>query len=101
MLVRLVEQREIQLDFLMWHASNNPRKQEVSEIRDNRMGANLTVPIPMSDFSKFKILECSIIGQQMNWIEPCVPTTFEFLFLYVIGVNEFKTMVLKWLYDLA
>ena len=95
MLVRLVEQREIQLDFLMWHASNNPRKQEVSEIGDNRMGANLTVPIPMSDFAKFKILECSTIGQQMNCIEPCVPTTFEILFWYVIGVNEFKTMVLK------
>ena len=95
MLVRLVEQKEIQLDFLMWHTSNNPRKQEVSEIGDNRMGANLTVPIQMSDFTKFKILECSAICQQMNWIEPCVPTTFEFLFLYVIGINEFKTMVLK------
>ena len=93
--MRFVEQREIQLDFLLWHASNNPRKQEVSEIGDNRMGANLTVPIPMSDFAKFKILECSAIGQQMNWIEPCVPTTFEILFWYVIGVNEFKTMVLK------
>ena len=58
------------------------------------MGANLTVPIQMRDFAKFKILECSAIGQQMNWIEPCVPTTFEILFLYVIGVNEFKTMVL-------
>ena len=42
-----------------------------------------------------KILECSAIGWQMNWIEPCVPTTFVILFLYVIGVNEFKTMVLK------
>ena len=79
--MRLVEQREIQLDFLMWHASNNPRKQEVSEIRDNRMGANLTIPIPMRDFTKLKILECSTIDQQMNWIEPCVPTTFEILFL--------------------
>ena len=59
------------------------------------MGANLTVPIPMGDFAKFKILECNAIGQQMNWIEPCVPTTFVILFLYVIGVNEFKTMVLK------
>ena len=65
----------------MWHVSNNPRKQEVSEIRDNRMGANLTIPIPMRDFAKLKILECSTIGQQMNWIEPCVPTTFEILFL--------------------
>ena len=37
------------------------------------MGANLTVPIPMRDFAKLKILECSAIGQQMNWIEPCVP----------------------------
>ena len=45
------------------------------------MGANLTVPIPMRDFAKLKILECSAIGQQMNWIEPCVPTTFEILFL--------------------
>ena len=59
------------------------------------MGANLTVPIPMGDFAKFKILECSTIGQQMNWIESSVPTTFVILFLYVIGVNEFKTMVLK------
>ena len=59
------------------------------------MGANLTVPIPMGDFAKFKILECSAIGQQMNWIELGVPTTFVILFLYVIGVNEFKTMVLK------
>ena len=44
----------------------------------------------MGDFAKFKILECSTIGQQMNWIEPCVPTTFVILFLYAIGVNEFK-----------
>ena len=50
--------------FLMWHISNNPRKQEVSEIRGNRMGANLTVPIPMRDFAKLKILECSTIGEQ-------------------------------------
>ena len=87
----------------MWHASNNPRKQEVFEIRDNGMDANLTIPIPIRDFAKPKILECSTIGQQMNWIEPCVPTTFEILvfFLQVIGVNEFKTMVLKWLYDLV
>ena len=48
---------------------------------ENRMGANPTVPIPMRDFTKLKILECSTIGQQMNWIEPCVPTTFEILFL--------------------
>ena len=65
----------------MWHVSNNPRKQEVSEIRKNRMGANLrkqevseirknrmganlTIPIPMRDFAKLKILECSTIGQQ-------------------------------------
>ena len=65
----------------MRHVSNNPRKQEVSEIRGYRMGANLTVPIPMRDFAKLKILECSAIGQQMNWIEPCVPTTFEILVL--------------------
>ena len=65
------------------------------------MGANLTIPIPMRDFAKFKILECSTIGQQMNWIEPCAATTFEILFLYVIGVNEFKTMVPKWLYNLV
>ena len=45
------------------------------------MSANLTVPILMRDFAKLKILECSAIGQQMNWIEPCVPTTFEILFL--------------------
>ena len=48
----------------MWHVSNNPRKQEVSEIRTNRMGANLTVPIPMRDFAKLIILECGAIGQQ-------------------------------------
>ena len=65
----------------MWHISKNPRKQEVSEIRDNRLGANLTIPIPVRDLAKLKILECSAIGQQMNWIEPCVPTTFEILFL--------------------
>ena len=53
------------------------------------MGANLTVPIPMGDFAKFKILECSAIGQQMNWIEPCVPTTFVKNFS-AVGVNEFK-----------
>ena len=63
----------------MRHISNNPRKQEVSEIRGNRMGANLTVPLPMRDFAKLKILECSAIGQQMNWIEPCVPKLFEIL----------------------
>ena len=45
------------------------------------MSANLTVPIPMRDFAKLKISECSAIGQQMNWIEPRVPTTFEILFL--------------------
>ena len=49
------------------------------------MGANLTVPIPMSDFAKFKILECSAIGQQMNCIGPCVPTTFEFFFCMLLG----------------
>ena len=87
MLVRLVEQGEIQLDFLLWHANNNPRKQKVSEIGNNRMGANLTVPIPMGDLAKFKILECSTIGWQMNWIEPSVPTTFVILFSYIIGVN--------------
>ena len=46
----------------MWHFSNNPRKQEVSEIRGNRIGVNLIVPIPMRDFVKLKILECSAIG---------------------------------------
>ena len=88
--MRLVEQREIQLDFLLWHASNNPRKQEVSEIGDNTVGANLTVPIPMNDFAKFKILECSAIGWQMNWIEPCVPTTFEILFCMLLGSMSSK-----------
>ena len=44
------------------------------------MGANLTVPIPMRDFAKLKILECSAIGQQNDWIETCAPTTFEILF---------------------
>ena len=48
----------------MWHVNDTQRKQEVSEIRGNRMGANLTVPIPMRDFAKLKILECSTIGQQ-------------------------------------
>ena len=47
---------------------------------NNRMGANLTVPIPMGDFAKFKILECSTLGWQMQWREPCVPTTFVILF---------------------
>ena len=46
------------------------------------MGANLTILLPMRDFAKLKILECSAIGQQMNWIEPCVPTTFEILFFF-------------------
>ena len=46
----------------MWHTSNNPRKQEVSEIRGNRIGANLIVHIPMRDFAKLKILEHSTIG---------------------------------------
>ena len=67
----------------MWHVSNNPRKQEVSEIRGNRIGANLIVPIPMRYFAKLKILECSAIGQQMNWIEPCVPATFEICFFFL------------------
>ena len=49
------------------------------------MGANLTVPIPMRDLAKLKILECSAIGQQMNWIEPCVPITFEILFCKLLG----------------
>ena len=49
----------------------------------------------MGHLAKIKILECSAIGRQMNWMERCVPTTFVILFLYVIGVNEFKTMVLK------
>ena len=45
----------------------------------------------MGDFAKFKILECSAIGWQMNWIETCIPTTFVILFLYVIGVNEYES----------
>ena len=53
----------------------------LATIQDNRMGANLTVPIPMRDFAKFKILEYSAIHQQMSWIEPCVPTTFCFCML--------------------
>ena len=39
----------------------------------------------MRDFAKLKILECNAIGQQMNWIEPCVPTTFEILFCKLLG----------------
>ena len=62
MLVRFVEQKEIQLDFLLWHASNNLRKQKVSEIGNNRMGANLTVPTPMGHLAKIKILEYGAIG---------------------------------------
>ena len=54
------------------------------------MGANLTVPIPMRDFTKFKILECSAIGQQMSWIEPCVPTTFEILLIIIIIIFLFS-----------
>ena len=49
------------------------------------MGANLTVPIPMRDFTKLKILECSAIGQQNDWIETCAPTTFEILFFVLNG----------------
>ena len=75
MLVRSVEQREIQLDFLLWHASKNPRKQRVSEIGNNRMGASLTVPIPMGHLAKIKILEHGTIGQSCRWVGPCVPTT--------------------------
>ena len=74
----------------MWHVSNNPRKQEVSEIKGNRIGANLIVLIPMRDFAKLKILECSAIGQQMNWIEPCVPTTFEICFCKLLGSISLK-----------
>ena len=48
------------------------------------MGANLTIPIPVRDFAKFKILECSAIGQQVNWIEPRVPTTFEILIFFFV-----------------
>ena len=78
--------------FLLWHASNNPRKEMISEdLRGNRFWCQSAVPILMGDFAKFKILECSTIGQQMNWIEPRVPTTFVILFLYVIGVNEYKS----------
>ena len=62
MLVRFVEWREIQLDFLLWHASNNPRKQKVSEIGNNGMGANLTVPTPMGHLAKIKILEYGAIS---------------------------------------
>ena len=80
MLVRFVEQREIQLDFLLWHASNNPRKQKVSEIRNNRMGANLTVPIPMGHLAKIKILEYGAIDWSFRWVVPCVPTTLWNLF---------------------
>ena len=61
-LARFVEQREIQLDFLLWHASNNPKKQKVSEMGNNRMGANLTVPTPMGHLAKIKILEFGAIG---------------------------------------
>ena len=73
MLVRFVEQREIQLDFLLWHTSNNPRKQKVSE--NNRMGAILTVPTPMGHLAKIKILEYGATGQSCRWVGPCVPTT--------------------------
>ena len=62
MLVRFVEQREIQLDFLLWHTNNNLRKQNVSEMGNNRMGANLTVPTPMGHLAKIKILEYGAIG---------------------------------------
>ena len=62
MLVRFVERREIQLDFLLWHPSNNPRKQKVSEIGNNRLGANLTLPTPMGHLAKIKILEYGAIG---------------------------------------
>ena len=50
------------------------------------MGANLTIPIPMRDFAKLKILECSTIGQQMNCLEPCV---FEILFIIIIIIILF------------
>ena len=49
------------------------------------MGANLTVPIPVRDFPKLKILECITVDQQMNWIEPCVLTTFETLFFFFVS----------------
>ena len=62
MLVIFVEQREIQLNFLLWHTSNNPRKQNVSEMGNNRMGLNLTVPTPMGHLGKIKILEYGAIG---------------------------------------
>ena len=34
------------------------------KLEKNRMGANLTVPIPTRDFAKLKILEYSAIGQR-------------------------------------
>ena len=39
-------------------------KQKVSEIENNRVGANLTVPTPMGHLAKIKILEYGTIGWQ-------------------------------------
>ena len=39
-------------------------KQKVSEIENNRIGANLTVPTPMGHLAKIKILEYGTIGWQ-------------------------------------
>ena len=39
-------------------------KQKVSEIENNRMDANLTVPTPMGHLAKIKILEYGTIGWQ-------------------------------------
>ena len=55
------------------------------KLEKNRMGVNLAMRIPMRDFAKLKILECSAIGQQINCIEPCVPSTFGILFVSYWG----------------
>ena len=39
-------------------------RQKVSEIENNRIGANLTVPTPMGHLAKIKILEYGTIGWQ-------------------------------------
>ena len=56
------------------------------KLEKKRMGVNLTMPIPMRDFAKLKILECSAIGQQINCIEPCVPTTFGIFVCKLLGL---------------
>ena len=97
MLVRFVEQSEIQLDFLQWHTSNNPRKQKVYEIGNNRMDANLTAPTPMGHLAKIKILEYGAIDQSFRWVAPCVPTTSQtcFGFSMLLGSMSMKVMVHK------